>query len=99
LQLFAQLCSLNTPASAKLAMPLQPHWPSLFCSLSPEAYLLTGKKFNVRSRSAPAERPLLPGLPAVLLSVKFYWPFSQIFRIFIYQTARLSFQETSGLFG
>jgi hypothetical protein len=25
----------------KFAMPLQPHWPPLFCPLSPEAFLLT----------------------------------------------------------
>jgi hypothetical protein len=28
----------------RLAMPLQPHSPPLFCPLSPEAYLLTEKK-------------------------------------------------------
>ncbi|MGN8068085.1 hypothetical protein [Mucilaginibacter sp. SG564] len=28
---------------ARFAMPLQPHRPPLFCPLSPEAYLLTGK--------------------------------------------------------
>jgi len=28
----------------KLTMPLQPHTPSLFCPISPEAYLLPGKK-------------------------------------------------------
>ena len=45
LQLFALLRSLNSASSAKLAMPLQPHSPPSFCPLSPEAYLLTGKKF------------------------------------------------------
>jgi len=29
------------PLQQKLAMPLQPHRPALFCPLSPEAYLLT----------------------------------------------------------
>jgi hypothetical protein len=29
----------------KLAMPLRPHRPPLFCPLSPEAYLLTGTFF------------------------------------------------------
>ncbi|WP_419699830.1 hypothetical protein [Mucilaginibacter sp. NFX135] len=44
LQLFALLRTAQFPASAKLAMPLQPHKPPLFCPLSPEAYLLTGRK-------------------------------------------------------
>jgi hypothetical protein len=29
----------------KLAMPLQPHCPPLFCPLSPEAYLLTREEY------------------------------------------------------
>jgi len=33
----------QSPASAKLAMPLRPHSPPLFCPLSPEAVLLTGR--------------------------------------------------------
>jgi len=42
LQLFCPTLFAPTPAlQQKLAMPLQPHSPSLFCPLSPEAYLLT----------------------------------------------------------
>jgi len=48
LQLFARLRSRNPYASAKLAVPLQPHRPAWFCPLSPEAYLLTGK--GIKSR-------------------------------------------------
>jgi len=43
-QLFAQLCSRNGSASAKLDMLLPPHMPASFCPLSPEAYLLTGRR-------------------------------------------------------
>jgi len=34
----------QSPASAKLAMPLPSHGPPLFCPLSAEAYLLTEEK-------------------------------------------------------
>jgi len=34
----------NPTLQQKLAMSLQPHYPPLFCPLSPEAYLLTEKK-------------------------------------------------------
>jgi len=44
LQLFAPASHAQFPASAKLAMPLQPHGPALFCPLSPEAYLLTERR-------------------------------------------------------
>jgi hypothetical protein len=43
LQLFAPLRSHKPLLQQKLAMPLQPHRPPLFCLLSPEAYLLTGR--------------------------------------------------------
>ncbi|WP_172337596.1 hypothetical protein [Mucilaginibacter sp. SG564] len=32
------------PLQVRFAMPLQPHKPSSFCPLSPEAYLLTGEE-------------------------------------------------------
>ncbi|HTD99054.1 MAG TPA: hypothetical protein VK668_07185, partial [Mucilaginibacter sp.] len=42
---FAQsLCSHMPHASAKLAFPLQPHRPPLFCLISSEAVLLTEKE-------------------------------------------------------
>ena len=40
---FAPLRSHSLSLQQKLAMPLQPHKPPLFCPLSPEAYLLRGK--------------------------------------------------------
>jgi len=45
LQLFcATLFHHNPTLQQKLAMSLQPHRPALFCPLSPEAVLLTGKE-------------------------------------------------------
>ena len=41
---FAPLRSHNPALQQKLAMPLQPHRPPLFCPFSPEAVLLTGEK-------------------------------------------------------
>ena len=38
----------------KLAMPLQPHRPALFCMLSSEAVLLTEEK-NIKSRHCEEE--------------------------------------------
>jgi hypothetical protein len=32
------------PLQVRFAMPLHPHNPALFCPLSPEAYLLTGRR-------------------------------------------------------
>jgi hypothetical protein len=42
--LLALLRSLGACASAKSCYALQPQWPPLFCLISPEAYLLTGKE-------------------------------------------------------
>jgi hypothetical protein len=45
LQLFCATSFAHFPVlQQKLAMPLLPHRPPLFCPLSPEAYLLTGEK-------------------------------------------------------
>ncbi|RFZ90547.1 hypothetical protein D0C36_22470 [Mucilaginibacter conchicola] len=38
------LCSHTANASASIAMPLLTHYPPLFYPLSPEAFLLTGKR-------------------------------------------------------
>jgi hypothetical protein len=79
-------------------MPLQPHRPPLFCPLSPEAYLLTGRKKIMllpslgSSRVTSITRP-----PAGLLSLRFYWLFSLDFSyIYINKQPGLSFQEKPG---
>jgi hypothetical protein len=66
LQLFALLRTHNSTSSAKLAMPLQAHSPSLFCPLSPEAYLLTGKRISnhVIARRNDVAIPYLQSGPA-----------------------------------
>ncbi|RFZ90194.1 hypothetical protein D0C36_23420 [Mucilaginibacter conchicola] len=39
-------------ASASIAMPLQPHHLTLFCPLSPEAFLLTGVEKRIKKEKA-----------------------------------------------
>jgi hypothetical protein len=50
---------LIAPLLQKLAMPLQPHRPPLFCPFSPEAYLLTGReeKQDCKSQEARKKKP------------------------------------------
>jgi hypothetical protein len=47
LQTIAPLRSLKSITSANICYALQPHRPPLFCPLSPEAYLLTGKEKEI----------------------------------------------------
>jgi len=53
----------------KLAMPLPPHRPPLFCPLSPEAYLLTEeKKSNIKNGchlERGTRRDLLRGISSI----------------------------------
>ena len=101
---------INLTLQQKLAMPLQPHSPPSFCPLSPEAYLLTGRRNNKgsfypslrlrRQEGCPAKRRRGESSPTLILQALTSVPpaVPQIFRIFISTAARLSFQETSGLF-
>ena len=55
LQLFCSTSFAQAPLQQKLAMPLQPLRPAMFCQLSPEAYLPTGKGMAVKKWRCPAE--------------------------------------------
>ena len=108
LQLFCATSFARFPASAKTCYDPHPHKPSLFCPLSPEAYLLTGKIWVATPLSGEAEeRGVQRSADGVSRRLRLIEQVSapvspgvpQIFRIFISTAARLSFQKTTGLFG